>query len=198
MDMKTRINRKASLAFLAIASLSISSYASGDISISPMNENSRAKVEIEVPTREDVHVSVMDPRGIVIHSDVISKNSEYGKMYDFSQVDDGVYTFVTQTGYTTTTKTIELENNSITILNKEYSYDPIFMVEGDLLKVSFLNKSKEKISISLIDTSKDYLREEGDNSLAYGKMIDIKNLPAGEYTFALAAGDRKYFYSFVK
>lgn len=196
--MKTRINLKASLVFLAIASLSISSYASGDINISPMKEDSRAKVEIEVPTREDVNVTVMDPTGMVIHNDFINKNSEYRKVYDFSQVDDGVYTFVSKSGFITVTKTIELKDNSVSIMNKEFSYAPVFAIDGDILKVSFLNKSQEEISISLIDSSKDYLKEKGDNSLAYGKMIDIKNLPAGEYIFALAVGGKEYNYRFIR
>jgi hypothetical protein len=194
--MKTRIIRKSGLVFLATASLSISSRASGDINVSAVKESSKAIVEIEVPTQDDVNVSLMDPNGKVVHYDVISKNSEYGKVFDFSQVNDGVYTFVTKAGYITTTKTIELDNNSISILNKEYSYDPIFIVDGDFLKVSFLNKSTEEISISLEDSKKEYFKDQGDNSLAYGKMINIKNLPSGEYILALAVGDKEYNYRF--
>lgn len=194
--MKTRINRKASLVFLAITSLTVSSYGNGDINVFALKESSKVKVEIEVPSREDVRVSLMDPNGIVIHSDVINKNSDYDKVFDFSQVDNGVYTFVTKTGYTTVTKTIELENSSISVISKEYKYAPIFMVDGDILKVSFLNKSKEDISIYLEDSAKEYYKEYGDNSLAYGKMININNLPTGEYTFALVAGEEKYVYRF--
>jgi hypothetical protein len=194
--MKTIIYRKSELLMLALASLSIISFASGDINISSVKESSKAIVEIEVPTQDDVNVSLLDPSGIVIHSDVISKNSEYGKVFDFTKVDDGVYTFVTKTGYITTTKTIELENKSISVLNKEYSYDPIVMFDGDLLKVNFLNKSIEEISISLEDSNKEYFKDQGDNSLTYGKMINIKNLPMGEYTLALTIGDKEYKYRF--
>ena len=196
IDMRTKLFRKASLAFLAIASLSISSYASGDISVSAMKESPKAKVEIEVPTLEDVNLSLLDPSGIVIHSDFVSKNSEYEKVFDFSRVDDGVYTFVTKTGHITVSKTIELENNSISVLNKEYSYAPIFNVDGNVLKVSFLNKSNEDITISLEDSGRYYYQEKGDNSISYGRMMDIKNLPAGEYTFSLMAGEKEYQYRF--
>ena len=196
--MKTRIFRKTGLILVATASLSISSFASGDINISALKESSKAIVKIEVPAQDDVNVSLRDPDGIVVHSDVISKNSEYGRVFDFSQVNDGVYTFVTKTGYTTTTKTIELKNNSISILGKDYSYDPIFMIDGDLLIVSYLNQSTEDISISLEDSKREYFKEKEGNSLTYGKMINIEKLSSGEYTLALVVGDKEYKYRFSR
>lgn len=196
--MKTTISRKVSLVFLAIASLSISSFASGDISISPMKESSIAKVEIDVPTKEGVKVSVFDPDGIVIHNDFISKNSEYEKLFNFSQVDEGVYTFVTKTGYITVTKTIELINDKIHVINKEFAYEPIFKIDGDILSVNYLNRSNEAISISLMDSTKDYYKEEDNNMLSYGKMINIKNLPVGEYRLILAVGEKEYNYNFIR
>lgn len=196
--MKTTIYFKVSLVLLAIASLGISAYASGDINVFPMEESSKAKVEIEVPTKEDVKVSVLDPDGIVIHNDFISKNSEYEKLFNFSQVDDGVYTFVTKTGYTTVTKTIELDDNNLYVINKEFSYDPIFKIDGDILTVSYLNRSEHDISVSLIDSNKDYFKDNGDNSISYGKIINIKNLSRGEYRLILAAGDEEYNYIFIR
>lgn len=196
--MKTKINRKASLVFLAIASMSISSFASGDINISPKKESLRAIVEIDVPVREDVNVTVTDPGGTVIHSDVISKNSEYGKVFDFSQVNDGVYTFVTKTEHTTVSKTIELEGNKLSVINKEYAHKPVFKIEGDLITVNFLNQTNESISISIEDSAKDYFKEEGDNSALYGKMVSVRNLPAGKYKVVLAVGEKVYNYNFIR
>lgn len=196
--MKTAIKFKISLVSIAIASVSISSYASGDINVSPMKESSLARVEIDVPALDDVKVSVLDPGGIVIHNDLISKNSEYEKLFNFSQVEDGVYTVVTKTGYTTVAKTIELDNNNLSVINKEFSYEPIFKIDGDILTVNYLNRSNQDISIYLLDSAKDYYKEEGDNSISYGKMLNIKKLPLGEYKVVLAVGEKEYNYNFKR
>ncbi len=194
--MKTIINRKVSLAFLAIASLSISSFASGEIRITNIEGSSKAKVEIEVPVREDIKFSVKDEEGSRIDYDVVKKNSEYYKVFDLSQFDEGQYTYVTETGHTTITRTIELKDNSISEINREYAYKPIFKIEGDLLIVYFLNQTNEDVTISLEAYMTEYYIEEADDSTTYEKMLSLKNLSSGDYNLSLAVGDKEYNYNF--
>jgi hypothetical protein len=72
------------------------------------------------------------------------------------------------------------------------------MVEGDVLKVNYLNKSVEDISISLSDATQEFYREKGDNSLSYGKMLNLENLPSGAYYLTFPTGDNVYYYSFSR
>lgn len=196
--MKTMVNRKANLVLLAIASLGISAYAAGDINITDMVERSKAKVQIEVPTHEDVTVYVTDDDGRRLLYDVIDKNSKYSKVFDFTQVDDGMYIFTTETGQATVTKTIELKDENIFVKNKEFLFKPIFKMEDDILMVHFLNQLDEEVSVSMKSTTRDYYEEAGYSEMVYDKSFDVKNLPAGEYTFTLASGNRVYYYNFRK
>lgn len=194
--MKTRMNRKVSLVVLAIASLSLSTYASGDIRITPVKESSKTNLKFEVQSRKDVNVSFTDPEGSSVQYDVERKNSGYYKVFDFSELDEGMYTLVTETGHTTITRTIELKDNTISVLHKKYAYQPVFEVEGDLLKVYFLNQKNDDISVSLEGYMKDYFKETGNNSTVYDKKLNLKNLPSGEYTFSLAVGEKEHNFSF--
>lgn len=194
--MKKMIIRKARMAFVALAGMSISAYGSGDINVTNLATESKAKVQIEVPTQEDVSLILRDPRGRTIHYDVIEKNSDFTKVFNFDQLDDGIYTFITKASGANFIKTVEYKDKSVSVISKEMVLKPVFKMEGDILTVFYHNQKDEVLSLSLEDSGRIYYEEEGNDDSSYYRNFDLNNLRSGRYTLTFEVGDREYNYSF--
>lgn len=199
--MKTRTNIITGMAILLFAGISMNAFAGGDpfnSTTTTLEERADVSMMIKIPSNTSTQISVLDQEGDMIYSDIVTIDDNPGKTYDFSEVERGAYTFIAKTEFKTVEKTFVVENNELRIVKEETSYRPVFSIDGDILKVSYLNKDKDDIHISLEGASLQHFKEYGGNDMAYGKILNIKNLPKGEYALTLKAGWNTYNYYFNK
>lgn len=180
---------------LMVAGLFINTYASGDPASNTDEKGSDLSMIFTVPTDMNTNISILDQSGSLVSANYLLKNN-VGKSYDFSKVKDGTYTFILETEFKSVEKTILVDKQGISLLNEVTEYFPIFSIDDDILTISYLNLDEKNISIELIDESYSYYEEKDGNDMAYGKMLDLKNLPEGEFTLAFKAGYDTYKYNF--
>jgi hypothetical protein len=155
-------------------------------------------MKINVPAIMDTYVSLLDQEGSMIYSDFVVKDGNAGKSYDFTDVENGVYTFITYSDHKKLETTINVENSELRIIKEEISYRPVFWMDGDILSVNYMNLSKDNVYISLEDETLVLFEDVSDTDMSYGKMLDTRNLSTGEYSITLIAGGETFNYFFVK
>jgi hypothetical protein len=199
--MKTSTMLKTGMALVIVASLSMNTFAIGYPPASvptAVEESFDVSMKLKVRPNMDTYVWVFDEAGNEVHADKVSKDAEMGKLYDFSQLDNGVYTLMTKTEQKSVAKTFEVKNGALVVLEEEKQYRPVFSLDGDILSISYLNLDEKQISLALESKSSQHLEEVGGNDMMYGKRLNIKKLPKGEYSVALTAGIYTYNYFFIK
>lgn len=205
--MKTLKVFKQGAAFLVVFGLTLSVFASKDptsTTVSSPEERTIGSMEINVPSNMQTFVSVLDQDGERIYSDVVSTDDDAGKMYDFSEVENGQYIFKTVTEHKSVETTFVVEMNELRILKEEISYRPVFWIEDDMLSISYMNLAQNEIYISVedeiyIDEDSNLIYEEiTESDMSYERIFDIKNLSKGEYSITLKSGENTYNYFFDK
>ena len=79
-------------------------FATDGVSVSPSNTEAKVKVQVVEPRLQDISVNVADAEGTIVYQELIRASTTYGKVYDLSNLDDGIYTFTSIGDYIITTK----------------------------------------------------------------------------------------------
>jgi len=173
-------------------------FATDDVSVSPSSTEAKVKVQVVEPRLQDISVYVADAEGTIVYQEDIKARTTYGKTYDLSDLDDGIYTFTSSGDYITTTKQIKVEGSSATELSKEATYKPVIVLKDNYLKVNYFNKAQEDIEFSIEGSGEIFHEGKMSNDIAYGKMLDVSGMPAGKYYAKLKVGNKDYYHSFER
>ncbi len=199
--MKTTMIFKTGVSLLLVIGLSVNTFASNDptsATVTTLDETTAGSMQINVPSNMETFVSVIDEEGEKIYTDLVAEDDNAGKMYDFSEVEEGVYIFNTLTEHKKVETTFVLDKNELRILTEAISYRPVFGIEDDILTISYMNLGQDDIYISLDDASYLYYEEIEGSDMSYEKVFDIKNLSRGEYSITLKSGENTFNYFFNK
>jgi hypothetical protein len=173
-------------------------YATDGVTISPSITEAKVKVRVVQPKLQDILVYVKDDKGDVVYHENIKARTTYGKTYDLSNLDDGIYTFTSQGEYVTTTKKIEVEGSSAREISKEASFQPVITLKDNYLKVNYFNKAQEDIQLSVEGSREIFHKSNGNNAFHYGKMLDISKMHTGNYFVKMKVGKKEYYHQFEK
>ena len=195
--MKTIENNLKRLFVAVLIGLPTMTFASGDISVvAEEKSNEMNKIQVEIPSTMDLDISIIDYKGRLIYSETIEKNSRPALLYNLSNLENGEYTFVTKAGHQTVVKNVEVRDKKIEVLDKKTEFKPVFLVENNMLKINYLNKSLEDVKITLEDGSKLYYDKKMKADMNFQKAVDISNLNRGTYYVSLEAGDEQHTFNF--
>lgn len=197
--MKTTMIFKTGVTLLLVIGLSVNTFASNDptsATVTTLDETTAGSMQINVPSNMETFVSVIDEEGEKIYTDLVAEDDNAGKMYDFSEVEEGVYTFKTLTEHKEVETTFVVDKNELRILTEAITYRPVFDIEDDILTISYMNLGQDNIYISLDDASYLYYEEIEGSDMSYEKVFDIKNLSRGEYSITLKSGENTFNYFF--
>lgn len=198
--MKSTRSLKFTIVLAIVVGLSMNTFADGN-SNDPADKKERSAKStnmLKVRSDSDTYVWLLNQEGREVYSDNISKSYSTAKMYDFSMMKNGVYTMITKTEQRSVEKTIKVENGMVEVVEEKERYIPHFSIDENYLLVNYLNVNADDISIELESAYSAFFKEESGNDRSYGKKIDIRRLPRGEYRFVLTAGVNTYYYSFKK
>lgn len=187
-------------ATLGVGSLLVgeSAFATDAVTMSTSETEKTVKVQVIEPRLQDISVHVADAEGKVIYQEDIRARTTYGKVYDLSNLEDGVYTFTSDGEYISTTKKIEVEGSTAKEISKEATYKPVITLKGDYLKVNYFNKGQEDIEFSIEGSGEIFHESDGSNEVAYGEMLDVSQMPSGNYYARLKIGNKEYYHSFER
>jgi hypothetical protein len=173
-------------------------FATDGVTVSPSSTEAKVKVQVAEPRMQDISVYVADAEGTIIYQEDIQARTTYGKVYDLSELDDGIYTFTSRGEYITTTKKIKVEGLSARELSKEATYKPVISLEDNYLKVNYFNKNQEDIEFSIESSGAVFHESDVNNDIAYGKMLNVSKMPPGKYYAKLKVGNKDYYHQFER
>ena len=193
--MKT-INSLFAVAVLGLSTILFASNAYAFLEVIPYNMSDKAVVKVVFPDNQNTFIYCADPQGRVILEETIKEGSSNDKIYNFSSVDNGIYTFHSTIENANTTIKIMVKNSSIEVISKEVEYKPVFIINDDRLLVSYSNLEEEEIEMVIYNSSVDFYNSTEGNSKVFRKKFDISGMKRGEYFAMLIVGGRDYNHSF--
>ena len=173
-------------------------FATDAVTVSPSSTEAKVKVQVAEPRLQDISVYVADAEGKVIYQEEIQARTTYGKVYDLSNLDEGIYTFTSIGDYITTTKKIKVGESSAIELSKEAKYKPVISLKDNYLRVNYFNKDQDDIEFSIESSGAIFHESDGGNDIVYGKMLDVSKMPPGEYVARLKVGNKDYHHYFER
>jgi hypothetical protein len=166
------------------------------MNVTPITSEKKARVELQRPKSIDVSIFVTDAEGRVLHEETTKSQKSYGRVYDFTNLQDGKYTIISNDDYITTTTEVQVHRSDVEVLSNEVEYKPVFSSKEGFLKVNYLNIKSEDIKFT-IESGNSVLYESADgNDLSYHKMLNISKMYPGDYYATVEAGDKTYSYYF--
>jgi hypothetical protein len=194
-------NFKHSIYFAAviIGTSFFSNKAAATIPIIPMDISERAVVRVFAVPNQTGSVSISDANGNAINIYSLDPGDSSSKLFDFSNVENGLYTFDVESELMNTTTKLKVEDSYIEIIGNDVEYKPVFIVDGNDLKVNYFNTDQEDMQLSIESYGVVFYTEEEGNSLTLQKRFDIRKIKTGgEYYVKLVVGDKTYYHTFFK
>lgn len=180
---------KTTLVVLIVSLFGNLAFASGNLNVN-FKKASAELTEVEISNTKFVNfeIELSDAYGDRLYkmkSD--APQNMLQKKYDFSGLDDGLYFYTVKIDKEKVTKTIEIKNNEVHVLNIRKSVDPYFAQADESIKLSLLNPGNESIKLFVYDSSNQLLTEAKlGNEAAIHKMVDLSDLNKGKYSLVIA------------
>ena len=180
---------------LGLSTIIFSGNAFAFFDVVPVKLMDKTVVQVTVPNNLTTQVYVSNHEGEIIHRNSIQKHTP-SKIFNFSSLENGIYTFHAVSEQADVTKKIMIEDSSIEVISKEVEYKPTFIIEDDKIMVNYLNLDKEEIEMFISNSYSDLYRNSEGNSGVFQKIVNISGLDTGEYFAMIKAGDKKFIQSF--
>lgn len=185
--MKTTKKIFAVIFGLAISGAVLASEA-GNLKVNMASSEAKATfVEISSTKVSNFEIEVMDAYGETLYEmKTEAPASGLNKRYDFSQLEDGVYSYSVKIDKERKVQTFEVDNGQITVINSRKSIDPYFKYENDMVKFSYLNPQGEDVKLYVYDNNNQLLAEaELGNAFSIQRAIDFSDKRWGDYSVVL-------------
>jgi predicted ATP-grasp superfamily ATP-dependent carboligase len=180
---------KTTLVVLIVSIFGNLAFASGNLNVN-FKKASADLTEVEISNTKvsNFEIELRDEFGDQLYKmkSVTPKNM-LQKKYDFTGLDNGIYFYTVKIDKEKVTKTIEIKNDNVNVLNIRKSVEPYIAQAGETIKLSLLNPGNESIQLFVYDSSNQLLTEAKlGNEAAIHKMVDLSDLNKGSYSLVLA------------
>lgn len=160
-------------------------------------ENNKAVVLYMKNLVGNTGITLIDGNGNAIFSEQTSEGF-YGKVLNLSSIDKGIYQLEIENSDRLEVMTVEVLNNSASIIKKEVlAIKPIVKLYKNLAKVYFAG-SGEEVEITLFNSSGtvQYKGQYSDKD-ASAKKFDLSDLDEGTYKFKFRINNRNFYHTIV-
>jgi hypothetical protein len=164
----------------------------------PLNAD-RAVISVENTNAAIFELSIYAENGDLVYFKETSKpESNYKKVFDFKNLENGNYTMNVKVNDTRVVKNFTVSTKGINVGESELRFDPYFSYTNDELKLTYLNFDKENLSLNIY----------GEDGLVYEKAIgsdfnvisgyDLSALNSGKYEVVLSSANNNYKFDIEK
>ncbi len=193
-------NLKVGLILFLVVLVSGSTMAMGALKVYVVpGKNEKALVDVLLAPDSRLEVALKDSNGDVIYNEIEEARSfNYKKLYDFSILNNGKYTFEAKLGDETALNDIVVNNGTIKINGGEEQVVPQFKLIGKDLEVTYPNSADESVRLMLYDndTHSWVYQENLIPEYNIDQSLDLSKLDRGSYKAVLVSGEISYDYSF--
>ena len=132
---------------------------------------------------------------LVFYKETKSPATNYKRKYDFSKLENGVYFFTVKMDNESKETKFNIDNGKMTVLKQTKMVEPIFMFNGNQLKLTYLNYEGEKTSLTVYDSNRNQLYKKDLNlDFVTQHGLDFSNAARGSYRAVMSAGNNAFSY----
>lgn len=181
---------KTTLLITVFAFIASAVFASGNLKVN-MEQTASEETVVEASNVEAklFEVEITDAYGDRFFSKKTDdKSFTYKRKYDLSTLDDGTYFMTVRHGDEKYQKEFTVRSGDIQVVNQRKVVEPHIKVEGDMVKLSYLNFPNDNMSIAVFDEGKLLHEEQLETQFTVHRGLDLSALRPGIYKVVFASG----------
>lgn len=164
------------------------------MNVTAMNDK-KALIELQYANDNDLELTVKNRGGAVLYrKNVKDKESEFKKVFDFSQLRKGDYQISMRYNNCLVYRDLAVFGRELKIGEEIITHKPVFQHSDGIVTVTCLNPSGETVLLSIYRNGKYHSQHTIGNDIAMHKTFDISSLRNGNYEFVVKDynGQHKY------
>jgi hypothetical protein len=162
-------------------------------------KDSKTLIAVSQTTPAINEMSIISEEGRIVYFKKSKKEmASYRQIFDLSQLEDGTYQVKLKVGSVTVKRGLNIDDGAISVDEQRTTLAPYFCFDNDLLKVSYLNFSKEDVKVKIYNDTELIHTSKLGNEFTIHSGLDLSKLAKGDYNVLLANADEKYWFSLTK
>ncbi|MCB0400145.1 MAG: hypothetical protein KDD26_11105, partial [Winogradskyella sp.] len=147
---------------------------------------------------EGHNLSVINASGEVIFNGRIKHSGNLVKLFDFSQLKNGIYTVEISKDFEIDVVNLEVKNKSVTILTETQNkiYKPVIRPEEELLIISKIGLDTNKMKVELYFEDELIYTENVEGNDVLNRVYKLDKSVIGDYTAVIRSNGRVYTKNF--
>jgi hypothetical protein len=193
--MKTISKTVLTLVFVALASIT---FAGGNLRLNviELNEN-KALVSISSLPGTNFNLTVTDDKGQIVYYKENLKDSNYQQIYNFSDLEDGLYKMKVTSSDLSVTRFLEKKKQKIFISEERTTKKPFFGIKNNIFNCTYLNFDNENVTLRFYAKNEELFCKKIGNGFNIQQAFDLSKLEKGSYEAVLTAGDKQFSYDIL-
>nr|WP_321232839.1 hypothetical protein [uncultured Psychroserpens sp.] len=141
---------------------------------------------------------IKDSQGLILYTETIKRNGSFSKRFNFTDLDDGFYTFEINKGFEIIIKPFQIESQTVSFIENMVTkeFKPVVRLEGDKLMISQLSPDLKSLKIELFYDGKCIHSEELKGSQVLERTYKLSKEVKGDYYVSLKSDDRCFSKTF--
>lgn len=193
-------NLKIGLMMFLVVLASGSTMAQGALKVEVVQgKDEKALVDVIMAPNSKFEVKVIDSNGNAVYNDSKETSTyDYRRAYDFSDLDNGKYTFEVKMGDETNVNDLVVNDGNVQIINNEEQISPYFKLKGKFLEFSFPNTTENEARFLLYNNGTQHwvFQESLSPEFNISQELNLSKLEPGSYKAELISGEDTFNYSF--
>jgi len=159
-------------------------------------DEKKALVTLNTGDAKDLEWTVINNEGdILYYKKTQNAESEVKKVFDFSERGDGNYKVCVCFDDNIVYRELIVNRNKMRIGDEVKTHKPVFQYFDEMLTVTCLNPSREKVSLQIYRNGEYFFQHNVGKDLAMHKTFDISGLRNGNYIFVIKDNNGRYEYN---
>lgn len=200
MKTKTKLPAIKTIAAIVLFALSTTYASAGETPNVSVVSNAPDEAKITMVNKFKVsELSVEDLNGnMVYYKEGNITTKDYSKIFNFSNLKDGVYKVLATNSFGTTELIFTINENRLVVAKNENDTKPFIKAEKNILKVSHLNAGKKPVYLTIYDEEADIFTTRLGKEFSITAGFDLSKLGSGAYTAVLSDSENYFRYTFEK
>ncbi|WP_179353462.1 hypothetical protein [Winogradskyella vidalii] len=143
-------------------------------------------------------ISVTDEAGMIVFSGQINYDGNINRLYDFSQLKNGIYMIEIDKDFEIEISTVEVKNENVIILSQKNKkiFKPVFRVEDGRVIISKIALDKPQMQVELYFDNKLIHTETVKGEKVLNRVYKLDKNISGDYTAIVKSNDRVFVKNF--
>jgi hypothetical protein len=158
------------------------------------------KVTIEFNDAKKGHLlTIKDKDGTILHSENVIKEGRLVKIFDFSKLENGVYSLELNKDFEIIVKTLEVKNNKVLFNenSKKVVFKPVIRNKKNILMISQIAFDKKPIKVVLFFDDEIIYSETIKSEVILNRVYKLDKEIKGNYKVIVYSNNRNYIQDFT-